>query len=355
MMKVLFLTSVLEKGGISNVVFNEAKFLNKDFNIETTIATLNIKIDFHENVKIVRIEDNYRLKKLIDEHDIIHIHDGTPILLRLKKFDLKKPLIATFHGFPPWYMHQGVREKIEVLVLKLLYPRLIKKLADEVVAISGYVKSQLSNWGISSKVIYQGIDHEFFKPLPINKDNSLKKLLYVGSGYKYKSLYELVKIVGNLITRGGREDLHLFIRSHIQRWDVERAQKYVYKHGLESNIKFLNTPYSQISEVYNAFCDIFVTLSRWEGFGLPVLEAMSCGKPVICRSIPIFRELVSPSNAGIMLPERSSEDMDEEMEKAIYKIFENYESYSENALKYSFNFSWHKHVEELMEIYTKYV
>jgi glycosyltransferase involved in cell wall biosynthesis len=96
---------------------------------------------------------------------------------------------------------------------------------------------------------------------------------------------------------------------------------------------------------------VFLTFSKWEGFGLPVLEAMSCGKPVICRSIPIFREIVFPSKAGILLTEISPEDVG----KAIDKIYEDYEKYSENALKYSANFNWHKHVKELMEVYTEYI
>jgi glycosyltransferase involved in cell wall biosynthesis len=350
MMKVLFLTSKFEEGGISNVVLNEAKFLNKDFNIETTIATLNIKIDFHEDAKIVKIEDNYELKKLIENHDIIHVLDGIPILLRLKKLNLRKPLITTFHGFPPWYMHQGVRDKIEVLMLKLLYPRLIKKLANKVVATSGFVKRQLSNWGISSEIIYPGIDHSIFKPSYSKLDHSYIKLLYVGSAYKYKSVLEMVKAVGYLIKQKNVANIRLYLRLHVKKWDYFKIKEYVRKYQLENNMIILDFPYTtpnQLAEIYNKFCDIFITPSKWEGFGLPVIEAMACKKPIVARNIPIFQEIVKPSNAGILLNEFRPENL----YKAISNIYNNYEQYSYNALKYSYNFDWRTHSLNLLNVY----
>ena len=49
---------------------------------------------------------------------------------------------------------------------------------------------------------------------------------------------------------------------------------------------------------YNAR-DVFVSASYWEGFGLPLLEAMACGKPVVARASSAMLELITESKAGL--------------------------------------------------------
>jgi glycosyltransferase involved in cell wall biosynthesis len=55
----------------------------------------------------------------------------------------------------------------------------------------------------------------------------------------------------------------------------------------------------RLVELYNA-CDVFLFPSHYEGFGLPVLEAMACGAPVVVSDAPALRELVG--DAGIVAP-----------------------------------------------------
>jgi glycosyltransferase involved in cell wall biosynthesis len=52
-------------------------------------------------------------------------------------------------------------------------------------------------------------------------------------------------------------------------------------------------------KVYNA-CDIFLTPSRLEGFGLSVAEAMACGKPVVATNCSSLPELVEDNKGGFL-------------------------------------------------------
>ena len=60
------------------------------------------------------------------------------------------------------------------------------------------------------------------------------------------------------------------------------------------SINFHNITEKKLNEVYNA-CDIFFLPSSYEGFGLPVLEAMSSGVPVVASDIQVFREITNGS------------------------------------------------------------
>jgi glycosyltransferase involved in cell wall biosynthesis len=50
-------------------------------------------------------------------------------------------------------------------------------------------------------------------------------------------------------------------------------------------------PYAELLQLYNA-CDVFVFPSFYEGFGLPVLEAMACGRAVVCSDASALPEVV---------------------------------------------------------------
>lgn len=123
-------------------------------------------------------------------------------------------------------------------------------------------------------------------------------ILHVGSCMAYKNIAGLLNILRNLV-KGGREDLVLLkVGGNFS--DVD--QDFMATHGLRSRVRHL----SSVSEVelvqaYNV-ADLLLWTSRFEGFGLPVLEAMACGTPVVCTNGGALAE-VAADKARVHAPD----------------------------------------------------
>jgi glycosyltransferase involved in cell wall biosynthesis len=75
-------------------------------------------------------------------------------------------------------------------------------------------------------------------------------------------------------------------------WRYERLLRLVDKLGLTDQVRFLDyVPAEDLVALYN-LADLFVFPSLYEGFGLPPLEAMACGLPVVASTAPALREVL---------------------------------------------------------------
>ena len=119
--------------------------------------------------------------------------------------------------------------------------------------------------------------------------------LYVGINKPHKNLVRLVEAVA-LARR--QSDVRLVIAgAHDPRWP--QAEQAVVRMNLEDAVTFLpNVPEADLPLLYN-LADCFVFPSLYEGFGLPPLEAMACGLPVICSNSSSLPEVVA--DAALLL------------------------------------------------------
>lgn len=95
-------------------------------------------------------------------------------------------------------------------------------------------------------------------------------------------------------------DLHLYGDGPLR----PRMEKFIWKHGLQSRIH-LHGNQNRMEQEYPKHA-IFLFPSRYEGFGLVQIEAMSCGLPIIASDLPICRELIKDSGAGHLFPVEDS-------------------------------------------------
>ncbi len=118
-------------------------------------------------------------------------------------------------------------------------------------------------------------------------------VLYLGSNKPHKNLQRLIRAWERFLQqRGPQADrLHLLIAGHYDP-RYPQVQEMVAERGLQSTVAFLpNVAEADMPALYSG-AEVFVFPSYYEGFGLPPLEAMACGTPVLCASASSLPEVV---------------------------------------------------------------
>ena len=108
-----------------------------------------------------------------------------------------------------------------------------------------------------------------------------------------KNIHNLIIAYSNL-PPGLRKTHQLLITSQITHKDAKIIYDFAKKHGLGKDELILSgyVPNEDLIALYN-LCELFVFPSLYEGFGLPALEAMACGTPVIVSNGGALPEVVS--------------------------------------------------------------
>jgi glycosyltransferase involved in cell wall biosynthesis len=171
------------------------------------------------------------------------------------------------------------------------------KRVDMIVADSEFTRQGvIKHLGIPEErvvTIHPGIDHKLFRPIPDARKKLIKRctrmatvatspwLLYVGSELPRKNIGTLLRAVA--LVREEIPDIRLIKVGAAGGARFRRETlRVVDELGLEDHVLFFEgVPDEELPLFYSA-ADVFVTASKLEGFGLPVLEAMACGRPVVC-------------------------------------------------------------------------
>jgi glycosyltransferase involved in cell wall biosynthesis len=158
--------------------------------------------------------------------------------------------------------------------------RLLLKGCDAVVTISETTKSLLLAHKLTQDPIF--IVPNAAEKLPhVRSATRIKSLVYMGSFMPYKNVETLVKATSSL------PDYTLHLLSRIHERDRLRLQSMAGSASLVFHNGVDDAHYAHLLAEATAS----VTASRDEGFGIPVIEAMTQGTPVVCSDIPIFREI----------------------------------------------------------------
>ncbi|MCM8806517.1 MAG: glycosyltransferase family 4 protein [Candidatus Omnitrophica bacterium] len=203
------------------------------------------------------------------------------------------------------------------------------------------------------KVVYLGVNHKVFRP--IEKKYAFEKLkkyfsyeryiLTVATSIKRKNIPFLFDIYKILKEKKIEEKLVIIVGTNYLKKDILKL-------AMEKNISehvycFSEIPKEDMPYFYSG-AEIFIFLSLYEGFGLPVVEAMSCGAPVIVSNISSLPEIVQ--DAGIYV---NPFERDDAVDK-IFNILKNdnlKEDLREKGVKRSKIFTWENCIRCILNIY----
>jgi glycosyltransferase involved in cell wall biosynthesis len=146
-------------------------------------------------------------------------------------------------------------------------------------------------------VIYNAIDERFLGPPDAKRMELVRQryqldhpfVLYVGNIKPHKNLERLMAAFAQLRSAGD-EDLRLvIIGDELSKYPPLRQA--VHRHRLEKYVRFFGfQPYDTLAAFYR-LARVFVFPSLYEGFGLPPLEAMACGTPVVTSNVSSMPEV----------------------------------------------------------------
>jgi len=231
--------------------------------------------------------------------------------------------------------------------------------ADRYITISAYTgKMIVENLGCNEdkvRVVHLAVDHDQFYPLEpseafkarygLSTDN--RYLLYVGSENPRKNLPCLVQafaqarqFIPNLkLLKVGAPDhpgQYALLQDLIRKLHLEQAFIWVGQ-----------VPHHDLVSFYN-YADAFVFPSLYEGFGLPPLEAMACGTPVICSNSASLPEVTG--DAALQVDPRDVDGWTE----AILQVVEGRhlrEDLRVRGLERAAQFTWANTVQKTIEVY----
>ena len=283
-----------------------------------------------------------------DRLDLFHYTDHA-----LSLFQSTQPVIITVHDIA-YIRFPDLLNKSRQIYKKYILRESIKR-ASIIVADSYSTKRDIIEFfGIDEKqikVVHLGVESRF-RPISNVKEYRLKNklpskmILNVGTLEPRKNVITLMKAFKKLREKGF-ETYKLVIAGE-KGWLYEQIFKEVEQNDLKNEIIFLGVVRDEdLPMLYNC-ADIFVYPSLYEGFGLPPLEAMACGIPVITSNTSSLPEVVG--NAGIMVGPCDDNSLCE----AMYKVLKDEElrcHMSKKGLKRAKLFSWEKATKEILEVY----
>lgn len=300
-------------------------------------------------------EQNYFPKNLEREKiDIYHVpQNGIGIN---ENINCKK--ITTIHDLIPYIMPDTVGRGYLLKFLKEV-PKAIE-LSSAVITVSECSKQDILKFfpidkdkifvtHLAADDIYKPLDKEKCKAF-LSKQYNINKpfILYIGGFSPRKNVKSLITAFAK-IYKDLNKDYNLVIVG-ATRDQGEYLSQFSSNLELASKIIFTGyAPEEHLPVLYNG-CDVFVYPSLYEGFGLPPLEAMNCGTPVITSNLTSIPEVVQ--DAGMLINPYDGN----ELPSALVKLLndENLQKeYSEKGLKRAQNFSWAKTAEKTLEVYKK--
>ncbi|OGI26844.1 MAG: hypothetical protein A2359_03905 [Candidatus Moranbacteria bacterium RIFOXYB1_FULL_43_19] len=337
-------------------------YTDRDPEKDEGLAREIAKLELGENLKVVFVKNtnrfcwNFRylpmyLKK--NPVDIFHTQYIAPF--RLPK-NIK--LVLTIHDISFNFFPQHIK-KSDLVFLKTLIPRSIQR-ADKIIAVSKSEKKNIIDfYKLSPEKVdftYNGVNYQKFNqkfsPEKIKEINTkyqipnTRYILYIGTFQPRKNIPVLIESIKNLdikLILAGNREAHNFDK---------RIDEAIEKNNLKNKVIFPGWIDEDDKPFLLQSASCFVFPSLYEGFGIPVIEAMSAGTPVICSNIPVLQELAD--DTALFCDPKNSGDFT----KNIQKILIN-ENLRNNLVKKGRDtaqkFIWQKTAEKTLEIYTSLI
>jgi glycosyltransferase involved in cell wall biosynthesis len=287
--------------------------------------------------------------------DLLHLPDpyGTPI-------DMRVPRIATCHDLIPLLLHREYFGFPGARALQWLRDSLRYRTVRRVIAVSAATKRDLvEHVGVAPEdvdVVHHGVDHQRYNRVEDPDEGQrvgellgfrAPYLLYVGAGDARKNLPRLIEAYGQ---SGLQRELPLVLVGSLSTRQRARVQRAVAKHGVGASVHLRGHVDEALIPALYRQCLAHVFPSRYEGFGLPLLEAMACGAATVTSSVSSLGEVAG--DAALVVDTSDPEALAE----ALVRVAEDgalRATLSARGVARAADFTWERCAEQTLQCYLR--
>jgi glycosyltransferase involved in cell wall biosynthesis len=260
-----------------------------------------------------------------------------------------------FKKFPQIFLKETVEHANE-------WVKFAVKQADRIITVSHNTRKDLLTLFDTDedkiRVIYEGVSSDYH---PIRDPDLLERLrrkyalpekfiLFVGTIEPRKNLVRLLEAFNKF--KKNKSAAYRLVIAGGKGWLYDDVFETVEKLELQQDVIFTGyIPESELPLMYN-LSDLFIYPSLYEGFGLPLLEAMACGIPVISSRVSSVPEVAG--NAALLIDPYDSDELTEAM-SCVLEDRQVKERMIENGLMQTKEFTWEKTALETMNVYEELV
>lgn len=306
-------------------------------------------------------------KALLDvDTDLIHAHSYGYFQVNISGLNKRlrdTPFVLTPHYHPPWSMWGGDRRKqLRKIYDKIFSPAVLNSV-DRIIGVSHHEMELLQRFIKidSDKIRYipNGIDFSRFEPIP-KPDKFLNQfklqgniVLYVGRLASNKGLEVLVDAAPEIL-KEHPDTTFVFVG------EDEGMKELLIKKAKKLGIlkKLLFTGHIKDDDLFNssfAACDVFVLPSEYEAFGIVLLEAMACKKPVIGTRVGGVPEAIGDGGAGIVVEYNDPDELAGAINKLLAdrKLCQSMGELGRKRVKKKF--TWEIVVDQIEKVYAELI
>jgi glycosyltransferase involved in cell wall biosynthesis len=266
----------------------------------------------------------------------------------------KMKTVAVIHDLAIHEYPEQFRRKDWLLLH--VFSAYVARQADQIIAVSRATAHDIARFYGREKnvhVVHHGVDHQRFRPVRQDVAGSWAELmahypklhkpyvLYVGQIQPRKNLIRLVEAFEQLYAH--EHDLQLVIAgSH--GWLQESIVRRIEKSPARDAIVLTGRVTDDFLPALYHHADVFVLPSLYEGFGLPILEAMACGTPVVTSTASCMPEITG--EAAILVDPLSSEAI----AAGVQEARRNRKTLIHKGLTHAQHFTWDTTAKATMQI-----
>ena len=300
-------------------------------------------------------------KKLLKLHqkekfDLIYVWQARESCIAALNFKKKTKVPVVFHQIGPWHWHlqnlnkPGFQNFIKRVIAdaknQQKYIDRIYQETDKLIFPSQALETELNKVGykVKAEVVPLAVEHQVFKPgidvselrQKLSLENK-KVLIFVGRIiFHEKGLNYLLKAV-EILKHQGQREFKLIIIGGGEVSEINRLKEQIDKLGVGDVVSYLGKVPNDDLPAYLNLADISLVPSIWfEILGRVIIEAISCGTPVICSNFGGMTEVNINNVTGLTVPAKDSEIL----ALAIKKLLD------DDSLRKQFGLSGRQRVED---------